>query len=233
MPDWTESISVKELVFKEELPTGELLTMARHPVNPSALELRKNHKEIIGFVWRFRKEHVWLELHFSAVSTIKLFSPELHSASRPGSACCLATFLLALPAPAAQENWCCSQGQFCRCATAAPAETSGEEEGVEVNCEGCYRQDYIKISKARAALLSNSSLLPQAEVIRGRARGQARLSVCSQRQLKLLKDNIEVVSSQLSAAAPELHSDSKDNLKSHRLVLLFKGHIGSHIIWGS
>lgn len=111
--------------------------------------------------------------------------------SLPSSACCLATFLVTLPLPAAQVNWCRSPGQVCL------EETSGEEE-VEVNCEGCYRQDNIKISKARAALLSNSSLLPQAEIIRGRARGQARLNACSQRQLKLLKDNIEVVSPQLS-----------------------------------
>lgn len=43
----------------------------------------------------------------------------------------------------------------------APAETSGEEQ-VEVNCDGCYRQENIKIHKLRVALLSNSSILPQA-----------------------------------------------------------------------
>lgn len=60
MPDWTESISVKELMFKVELPAEELLTMARHPVNPSALELRKKHKEVIDFAWWLEKEQVWL-----------------------------------------------------------------------------------------------------------------------------------------------------------------------------
>lgn len=79
-------------------------------------------------------------------------------------------------------------------------------------------------------MLSNSSLLPQASGNHRLGKGPARLNFCNQRPLKLLKDNIKVVLFQLTETASELNSDCRKNLKSHGLVLLFKGYIGSHII---
>lgn len=42
MPDCTERMSVKELVFEVELPTKELLTVARHPLKLLGFAVDKN-----------------------------------------------------------------------------------------------------------------------------------------------------------------------------------------------